>query len=72
MCSLNVTILYKNKKLDSDSVLRMHHNIKEKFDEICELIKSVDSNGDAIMQTLKMRTISEKFRVNVKDDKLLR
>lgn len=49
----------------------MHH-MKEKFEEICELIKSIDSNGDAILQTFKLRTISEKFRVNVKDDKLLR
>lgn len=50
----------------------MHHHNKEKFDEICELIKSVDTNGDAIMQTLKLRTISEKFRITVKDEKLLR
>lgn len=50
----------------------MHHHKKEQFEEICELVKSVDANGDAIMQTLQLRSISEKFRVNVKEEKQLR
>lgn len=50
----------------------MHHHNKEKFEEICVLIKNVDTNDDAIMQTLKLRTIGEKFRSAIKDEKLLR
>lgn len=50
----------------------MHHHNKEKFEEICELIRNVDTNGDAIIQTLKLRTISEKFRIAIKHEKLLR
>lgn len=50
----------------------MHHNSKEKLEKICELIKNVDANGDTIMQTLKLRTINEKFRDAIKDEKLLR
>ncbi|CRK95766.1 CLUMA_CG009223, isoform A [Clunio marinus] len=49
----------------------MHHSNKEIFEEICDLISDVDCNGDAIMQTLKLRTISEKFRTIVKDEKIL-
>lgn len=51
---------------------KMHHHNKEKFEEICVLIKNVDTNDDAIMQTLKLRTIGEKFRSAIKDEKLLR
>lgn len=50
----------------------MHHTNKERFEEICELIKNIESNGDAIRMTLKLRTINEKFRLAVKDEKLLR
>lgn len=51
---------------------RMQNTEKEKFEEICELIRSVDSNGDAIRQTLKLRTISEKIRVILQDEKIVR
>jgi hypothetical protein len=49
----------------------MHHH-KETFEEICDLIKEVDPTGDAIHQTIKLRKLSERFRVSVKDEKLVR
>lgn len=49
----------------------MHPNTKEKFEEICELIKSIDVDEDAIVQTMKLRTVSEMFRSAVKDEKHL-
>lgn len=50
----------------------MHHHHKEKFEEICELIKGVDANGDSIRHSNMFRTISDKFHKTIKDDKLLR
>jgi hypothetical protein len=49
----------------------MHH-YKDAFEEICDLIKEVDPTGDTIHQTHKLRKLSEKFRVSVKDEKLVR
>lgn len=48
----------------------MHHH-KEAFEEICELITNVDSNGEAISQTLQLRTICDKFRLYIADEMAL-
>lgn len=50
----------------------MHEHNKKQFEGICELIKGVDANGDSIVQTHQLRTISEKFRGTVKEEKQLR
>lgn len=48
-------------------------NQKEKFDEICDLIKNLNTEtDDGIQISRKLRTINEKFKRSVNSENSLR
>lgn len=49
----------------------MHHHNKENFERICELVMNVYKNGDSIVQTMRIKAISEEFIRIIADEKAL-
>jgi hypothetical protein len=46
----------------------MHDN-RENFANICELIRSCEGGNDAIILSMKLKTINEKLNDTIKDEK---